>query len=136
VKTRDVPQDAGLFEGDQALGYAVDDQGRYVMVATTGWEPVNLANQQAWEEIRANVAAVLRRVRAGELSPIAYHMTVRLMEPSLLAAYVGMWTWQVRRHMKAGPFRRLGADARRRYADVFKIPVGELDRIPDETATP
>jgi PHD/YefM family antitoxin component YafN of YafNO toxin-antitoxin module len=130
VRDKEVPQDGGLFGEFKELCYAVDENGRYVLVGSAGWEPANIANAQAWETIRAEVADTLARVRAGELSPLAYHMARHQMDHKLLAAYVGLYGWQVRRHARPGPFSRLSSELVRRYAAVFKITPEELLRVP------
>ena len=127
---KDVPQDEGLFGDLKELCYALDKDGQYVLVESAGWEPANIANIQAWETIRAEVADVLARIRAGELSTLAYHMARHQMDPKLLAAYAGLFRWQVRRHMKPVPFRRLKTGLIRRYAAIFRISPEELLRVP------
>lgn len=130
MREKDVPQDKALFGELKELCYAVDEDGRYVLVESAGWEPANIANTQAWETIRAETADVLARIRDGELSPLAYHMARHQMDHRLLAAYAGLFAWQVRRHMKPGPFRRLKAGLIRRYAAIFRISAEELQRVP------
>ena len=131
----DVPQDEALFDGMSEVCYAVDESGRYVLAESAGWEPANIANLQAWEVIRAEVAAVLARVRAGELSPLAYQMARNQMDAKLLSGYAGLYCWQVRRHMKPRPFGKLNPALLARYAAIFKISVAELCRIPDASQT-
>jgi hypothetical protein len=136
MREKDVPQDKALFGDLKELSYAVDEEGRYVLVESAGWEPANIANIQAWESIRAESAEVLARIRNGELSPLAYHMVRHQMDPKLLAAYAGLFAWQVRRHMRPGPFRRLKAGLIRRYAAIFNVSAEELLRVPDRIDPP
>ena len=131
MQEMDVPQDAGLFGDLKELCYAVDQDGRYVLVESAGWEPANIANIQAWETIHADVADVLAGIRAGKLSPLAYHMVRHQMDSKLLAAYAGLFAWQVRRHRKPGPFRRLKSGLIRRYAAIFRISPEDLLRVPE-----
>lgn len=134
MKQDEVPQDAALFDGMREVCYAVDESGRYVLAESAGWEPANIANLQAWEVIHREVAAVLSRVGAGELSPLAYQMARNQMDAKLLAGYAGLFCWQVRRHMQPGPFRRLSPAQLTRYAAIFRIPAEELCRIPESGA--
>lgn len=131
MRRKDVPQDQGLFGAWKEVSYAVDDDGRYTLVPSAGWEPANIANHMAWECIEAEVGAVLAKVRAGELSPLAYHMARHQMDPGLLAGYAGLFRWQVRRHMKPAPFRRIPIPIVERYAAVFRITPGELMETPE-----
>ena len=131
MRRKDVPQDKGLFGEWKEVSYAVDDDGRYVLVTSAGWEPANITNHLAWESIDAEVGAVLAKVRAGELSPLAYHMARHQMDPGLLAGYTGLFRWQVRRHMKPAAFRRISPALADRYAAIFRIATEELMEAPE-----
>ena len=131
MRRKDVPQDGGLFGEMKEVCYAVDDEGRYTLVESAGWEPANIANLQAWESIDAEIAVVLRKIRDGELSPLAFHMARHQMDSRLLAGYAGLFAWQVRRHMKPSAFRRLRPETVKRYAEIFGIRPEELPRVPD-----
>ena len=131
MRRKDVPQDEDLFGGWKEVSYAVDDDGRYVLVQSAGWEPANIANHMAWESIEAEVGAVLAKVRAGLLSPLAYHMARYQMDPGMLAAYAGLFRWQVRRHMKPAPFRRISPALADRYTALFRISRQELMSVPE-----
>ena len=126
----EVPQDEALFNGMSEVCYAVDESGRYVLAESAGWEPANIANLQAWEVIHAEVAAVQAKVRAGEASPLAYHMARHQMDAGMLASYAGLFGWQVRRHMKPGPFAKLNTSQLERYAKILKPTVEDLCRVP------
>ncbi len=130
MRRTDVPQDDALFDGQKEVCYAVDETGHYVLAESAGWEPANLANIQAWEEIESGITAILARIRAGELSPLAYHMARGQMDARLLAGYARLFAWQVRRHMKPGPFGRLSPARLQRYAAIFRITPEALRAIP------
>jgi len=132
MQENDVPQDEALFDGKKEVCYAVDESGRYVLAESAGWEPANIANLQAWEVIHADITAVLARVRAGEVSPLAYHMARHQMDAKLLAGYAGLFAWQVRRHMNPGPFGKLKPARLECYATILKTTVEELCRIPSD----
>ena len=131
MRRKDVPQDPALFGEWKEVSYAVDDDGRYALVPSAGWEPANIANDMAWESIEAEVGAVLAKVRSGELSPLAYHMARHQMDPGLLAGYAGLFRWQVRRHVKPAAFRRISPALADRYAAIFRITREELMGIPE-----
>jgi hypothetical protein len=127
---KDVPQDVGLNQGLTEITYAVDDEGRYVQAPSLGWEPKNIANQQAWELIRKEISSEIELIQAGKRSPLAYHMARNLMTVGLLASYAGLSRWRVRRHLKPAGFRRLDRDLLKRYADVFGISPEALQKFP------
>ena len=131
MRQRDVPQDEGLNQGLRELTYAVGDDGRYVGVSSSGWEPKNIANAQAWEVISQDIREQARLVREGRRSPIAYHMARHMMTPGLVADYVRLARWRVKRHLRPAVFERLKPDILQRYADLFGLSIAELKRIPD-----
>jgi len=117
--------------------YAVDERGRYVVAPSLGWEPKNIANSQAWQEVEQRALAALDRVRAGEASPLFFHMTRHQMSTPLLARYVGLFRWRVRRHLTPKGYAKMSPAHRQRYADLFEVSVDDLDRLPESvTLTP
>jgi hypothetical protein len=111
--------------------YAVDERGRYVIAPSLGWEPKNVANSQAWEEVERQSIEALERARRGQASPLFFHMTRHQMSLGLLAGYVGLFRWSVRRHLTPKGYAKMSTAHRRRYADLFEIDLDELDRLPD-----
>jgi hypothetical protein len=137
MKINEVPQDQGMMSDDRReVCYAVDDQGRYTLVPSHGWEPKNVANDQAWEQIRKRVAVVIGQVKAGRRSPLAYHMARHQMSLGLLARYVRFSRLRVWWHLRPRGFQGLPPEFKRRYADIFAIDAAELDRVPDTPVDP
>lgn len=130
MRKENVPQDVGLAGPMREVVYAVGCQGEYETVCSYGWDPKTVALRQAWDRILKELAAVKDRVAAGELSPLAWHMARHQMPPALLAKYVRINRWRIRRHMKAGPFRRLKPALLARYADALGLSTDELAQIP------
>ncbi len=129
MRKSEVPQDEGIAEGLKEVSYAVDDDGRYTLVPSAGWEPKNISNYQAWEIIAAQVETARRQVLANELSPLAYHMAKNLMDLPLLAQYMGMMRWRVRRHLKPKIFNKLQPEILDKYARLLKVTVAQLKDI-------
>jgi len=124
---KDVPQDAGIFEeGQKEVCYAVDDDGRYLLARSAGWEPKNIANDQAWDLLSQQLDTVRSRVLGGELSPLAFHMAKNQMDLALLAQYAGMFRWRIKRHLKPAVFITLKKPLLERYAALLKTTVDEL----------
>lgn len=136
MRVEEVPQDNGMI-GDYGheICYAVDGNGRYTLAPSLGWEAKNIVNDQAWATIEAETARVHGLVKSGELSPIAYYQARHQMDICLLASYVGMAGWRVKRHRRPQVFARLPERILRRYAAVFRVSVAELRTVPD-TFTP
>jgi hypothetical protein len=49
-----------------------------------------------------------------------------LMEVPMLAAYMETSKWRVKRHMKAGVFKKLKQETLAKYAEIFGITVEQL----------
>ena len=132
MKIDDVPQDQGMInDGRREVCYAVDEEGRYVMTGSAGWEPKNIANSQAWELIDIAARKALAKVRAGKASPLAYHMANHQMSVGLLAKYAGINYFKVWLHLKPASFKRLTPDLLGRYAEAFGMSVEDLTSVPD-----
>ena len=56
-------------------------------------------------------------------------MELRLMDPAIVAGYTGFWQWQIKRHLKPGPFSRLSQKGLQRYADAFNVSVEDLKTL-------
>ena len=104
----------------------VDEQGNYTTVQSAGWEAKNLAINASIRHIEERVAETKRRVLAGELSPIAYYMELSRMDLPLLASYVGIHRFFVKRHFNPKRFRKLSASTLAKYAKVFEIEPEQL----------
>jgi hypothetical protein len=128
----EVPQDKDVLGDQREVCYAVDENGRYVLETSAGWEPANIANSQAWDAISQEIADIITRIRAGEMSPLAYHMAANQMDEKLLAEYTGLFRWQVRRHLRPGNFNGISQKLRERYASLFSITPEELMTVPDD----
>jgi len=131
LKKKEVPQDdEGLLEGKlRDLCYAVDEDGNYVTVLSTGWEPKNAAMHQAWEEIHEKVELTRQKVLDGELSMLAYFMEKNIMDMKLLAQYTGIPRRKLKRHMNPRKFQALGREILEKYAEAFTISIEELTDI-------
>lgn len=128
-----VPQnDAGLLDGVREVQYAVDENGRYVQVRSTGWDPKNAALLQAHEMVRERVEAARRRALAGKTSPLEYHMERRMMDPGLLADYTGLSVRTVKRHLTPRRFAGAAAAELAAYARALDISVADLRQVAAE----
>ena len=131
MEKKDIPQDRNIFGGFSPTRYYVhNENGDFEHVLSSGWEPVNIVNNDFWESINEKLAGVLERVKKGELSPLAYHMNKYLMDAKVLAQYVGLPRWRVKQHLKPRVFNSLDDETLKRYASFFKITVEQLRGTP------
>ncbi len=116
----------GVSEGMPLIQYAVEGQGQCRRVESTDTSTVDVVNRQAWEVIEREVVTARARVVAGEASVLLYYMAVNQMDPSLLAKYMGIARWRVKRHLKPGVFLKLHPELLAGYAGLFKIGADDL----------
>lgn len=136
MKREDVPQDAAILGQWHEIAYALDEQGRYVLAPSAGWDAANVANLQAWEMIAEDVEQAVEAVRCGKASPLVFHMARFQMDLGLLARYAGMARWRVKRHLRPEVYVRLKPELRARYARVFSVSIEDLDVVPEKPAHP
>lgn len=128
MKKDNVPQDDSLLiEGNsREICYAVDENGKYVKVLSTGWEPKDIALRQALDFIEERANKSKEKIANNQLSPIAYYLEKRVMDIKLLSQYTNILRWKVKRHLKPRVFKKLSRETLKKYADAFEITVDEL----------
>lgn len=128
MKETDVPQDPGNLSKHQVreLLYATDDKGNYKTALSSGWEPKSIALANSMEVISERTQEALDQFRLGVWSPIPYFMERSKMDLGILASYVGMWKWRVKRHFKPSVFQRISDKVLEKYAEAFEISLSEL----------
>ncbi|GAA3593226.1 hypothetical protein Q4Q39_06030 [Flavivirga amylovorans] len=131
MKKSDVPQDTSHLKAGnhKELCYAVDDKGEYTTAQSTGWKPKAIALDNAIEEINNRISKAKTRVLNKETSPIEYYMELHKMDVGILASYVGLFKWQVKRHFKLKRFNKLSKKTLEKYANVFEISMNQLKDI-------
>ena len=130
MKKNEVPQDKSNLESAnfKELCYAVDENGEYTTELSTGWSPKTIALNNAIEALNERISASKQRVRDHKVSPLEYYMELHKMDLPILASYVGIWKWRVKRHFKPSVFKNLNNKTLQKYADVFDITIEELQR--------
>jgi len=131
MKEDEVPQDRSNLETAKfkELCYAVDKDGNYTTTKSTGWDPKTIALDNAIQEINERVEVAKQKVLQGKTSPIEYYMELHKMDVPILASYVEMWGWRVKRHFKPSVFRKLNDKILNKYASIFEISIEELKQI-------
>jgi len=127
---RDVPQEGNsTLAGHRKAVYALAEDGKLRRVPSRGWEVEEIVTRQAVEDLEQRAESALARARAGETSPLEYHMYRARMDVELLSQTTGLWRWRIRRHFNPAVFARLPLALRRRYAAALGIPVEALDTV-------
>src|SRR5690606_10664303 len=119
MKKDEIPQDEGSLAkvGVNELCYAVDENGNYTTAQSSGWEVKNAALDESIQLIQERVEAAKKDFLDGKASPIPYFMELHRMDISILAAYVGLHRWFVKRHFHPKRFQKLSDKTLKKYAD-------------------
>jgi len=132
MKVNEVPQDNTVeyYEGIKRACYAVNDEGKYVIVPSNGWKEEEFINSLAVKELAVNLEETRKAVLAGEKSPLAYHMERRQMIPDILGKTAGIAVFRVKRHLRPDVFAKLKDSVLERYAKALAIAIDELKTVP------
>ncbi len=132
MKIEEVPQDLKYYKDTviRDVNYAVDEDGKYRVVMSDGWDAKNIALDAAWDEVNEQCEEILERIRKGESSPLEYHAAKNLMSIDLLSDYTGFSKRKIRKHFQPKNFAKLDDETLSTYADVLRITVDELKKVP------
>ena len=130
MKADEVPQDITYYEGLKRACYALNDEGKYVIVTSTGWSAEEVVNGLAVAELEASLEETRKAVLKGLKSPLCYHMEMRQMIPDILAKTAGIATFRVKRHFHPVIFAKLKLPVLERYAKALAINIEELKTVP------
>ena len=132
MKINEVPQDdvPDYSEGIKKGNYALDDNGKYVMVPSKGWVVDEMINRMAYDEYKVKEEETRKAVLAGQKSPLAYYMELRQMTPAILGKTAGIAAFRVKRHLRPEIFVRLKPSVLEAYAKALAITREELISVP------
>ena len=127
-----VPQDASpTYGGLTKLLYAVDGQGKYTGVKSSGWDVESFSTELAVSEINRQRDDAWQRAHDGKTSPLEYHMYRNRMDFDTFVMATGIWRWRVRRHFNPQVYARLSDKVLTRYAQALNMSVAQLKTLPD-----
>jgi hypothetical protein len=132
MKVNEVPQDITYYEGERRACYALNDEGRYVIVTSSGWSAEEVVNGLAVAELAASLEETRKAVLKGLKSPLLYHMERRQMTPEILAKTAGIACFRVKRHFRPEVFAKLKSSVLDRYAKALAVTGQELISVPQK----
>jgi hypothetical protein len=130
MKVEEVPQDITYSKSVKRVFYALNNEGKYVNVASIGWSTEEVANGLAMAELAAQLEGTRKAVLAGVKSPLSYHMERRQMTPKILASTAGIATFRTKRHIRPEIFAKLKPSILDRYAKALAVTPEELRTVP------
>lgn len=120
MQKKEVPQThSDILQGQRKLVYALNEQGEYCGVPTSGWEAEELVTQDAndWFDEQAELAR--KECETRRASTLKFHMFKHRMDIPTLSQATGIWQWRVKRHLQLGGFESLPVRLQQRYADAL-----------------
>ncbi|REC45573.1 hypothetical protein [Chryseobacterium sp. 5_R23647] len=128
MKKQDLPQDESNLQSANMTEvlYVTDENDNYTTANSIGWDAKKAALEESMELINERIEEAKQSVANNLVSPIVYFMELNKMDMQVLAAYVNMWQWTVKRHAKPKIFKKLSDSTLKKYADAFEISVDEL----------
>lgn len=128
MKKQDLPQDESNLQSANMTEvlYVTDENDNYTTANSIGWDAKKAALEESMELINERIEEAKQNVANNLVSPIVYFMELNKMDIQVLAAYVDMWQWTVKRHAKPRTFKKLSDSTLKKYADAFEISVEEL----------
>lgn len=131
MKINEVPQDeTSFYEGNKRACYALNDEGKYVIVPSSGWNAEDVVNGLAVDELKNRLEETRQKVIKGLISPLAYYMELRQMTPEILAKTAGIFSFRVKRHFRPQIFTKLKSSVIKRYVLALAITEQELKSVP------
>jgi len=130
MKVNEVPQDVTFYEGVKRACYALNEEGKYVVVSSAGWDAEEVVNGLAVNDLAAMLEETRKAVLAGLKSPLCYHMERRQMNPDILGKTAGIAVFRVKRHFRPKVFSKLTTSVLNRYAQALAMTVEELLTVP------
>ena len=128
MKKQNLPQDESNLKTANMteVVYVTDENDNYTTANSIGWEAKKLALEESLELIKERIEQSRNDVANGISSPITYFMEKNKMDLAVLSAYVGIWSFFVKRHLKPKDFKKLSAKTLDKYAKAFEITTDEL----------
>ena len=122
----DIPQENNAtLNGQQKVMYAPNNNGQFERF-NYGSDVEEYATKLAVEEYEILMKESLEKIEQNISSPIEYFMYKNRMDLPTLASIVDMFSFSVKRHLRADIFKKLNDKMLNRYANAFNITLEDL----------
>ncbi len=129
---KSVPQDDSVTYAKMKKAiYASDRDGKLQTVSSSGWDVEELVTTQALDEIEDSIKQAYKEVKAGEKSPLYFHMYDARMDLLVLAQSTGFFQWTIKKHFKPVVFNNLSEKKLLEYCDVLGKTLQEIKTLPE-----
>ena len=110
--------------------YKYDEkQGGVIRLTDSHEDDIRTVTQQSFEFYGERIENARKLVHEGKISPLYYHMERTTIELPVLASFVSLSKWRVKRHFKPSVYKRLKRPMLERYANAFDVKIEDLNKI-------
>jgi hypothetical protein len=113
------------YREHQLILYVEKKDGSYGPMRTGSYITKNYIDDY-WYKRHNLEKEYLAKVIKGEISPIAYYMTIEELTPSELASRVKIPARRVKKHLVPATFGTATVDELKRYCGVFGVPLSSM----------
>jgi hypothetical protein len=125
MKEQDVKVD---YKDQQVILYAEKEDGSISPVQTGSYISKNYMDD--FHKMTSHVNSTMTdKLKAGEISPVMFFMTIEELTVAELASRAGMSKSKVKKHLEPGGFRKARVSELMKYAGSFNIPVANFFQI-------
>jgi hypothetical protein len=119
-----------IHSKNKELFYSYDGAGNFnTNIISHGDIETNIFMQQMWDNFHERLLKARKDVLAGKQSPLCYHMERIRIDFITLSVYMRYQPWRVKLHFRPGIYKRLKPETKAKYAEVFDIPVEQLENV-------
>jgi hypothetical protein len=129
MKVKEVPQDGKRMLKTTLVHYAVNDEGRFEKIPSSGWDPGYYAAVNLQEEYRELAEQAKQRVKNNQSSPLEYFMYHASLDLNGLSQFMELSRRKVKKHLTPEGFDKLGDDILERYAVIMHTDVETIKKF-------
>jgi len=109
--------------------YSVDENNNYSSELKDDWGAKPIINKVPWDALEERLKMIAEKIKNKKTSPITYFMEKSFMDIPMVAAYLKIPKWKVKRHTKYNVFLKLKPDILKKYADLFEVSIDEFTNL-------
>jgi hypothetical protein len=129
MKVKEVPQDGKMLIDSTLLYYAVNDEGNFEKIQSSGWEPGYQAHLNIIGNFKDQAEKARERIKKGQASPLEYFMYNSIQNINDVAQCLGISRRKVKKHLTPRGFEKLDDRMLERYAIVFVTDVDTIKKF-------
>jgi hypothetical protein len=128
---KSVPQDeSSTYASNKKAIYAVDEEGKFTIVGSSGWEAEEVATKEALYDLQERAKEAYEAVKEGEFSPLYFHMYDVRMDLQVLSESTGFFKWSIKRDFNPKRFANISSKRLAVYAEAMGREIEELRVLP------